>query len=86
MLDGRFGGCLQHGEDALCGEGRDLCCYGQPAVHVALERQHVGGAGALASLARHFVHDVLGKEVLERGVEELVDAVLPYGGTVGLRL
>lgn len=55
-------------------------------MHVALEGQHVGRAGALAAFAGDFVHDVLGEEVLERSVEELVDAVLPYIGTVGLRL
>ena len=68
---------MQDGEDLFACERGDLSRYGEPAVDVAFEGQHIGRTGALSAFAGDFVHNILGEEVLEGGVEEVGDTVFP---------
>ena len=52
-------------------------------MHVALEREHVGCAGH-SVFAGGLIGDLFGEETDEGGVDELVEAIFPDGGTVGL--
>lgn len=82
-LDGGFGRYLEYGQDDRGRVWRDLRGGGEPAVHVALEGEHVGCARH-AVFAGGFVGDLFGEEADEGGVDELVEAVFPNGGAVGL--
>lgn len=52
-------------------------------MHIALEGEHVGCAAHLV-FAGGLEGDIVGEEAGESGVEELIEAVLPDGGAVGL--
>ena len=82
-LDGGFGRGFENREDNGSRVRRDLRGDGEPAVHVALEGEHVRCAGH-AVFAGGFVGDLFGEEADKGRVDELVEAVFPDGGTVGV--
>lgn len=79
LRDGGLSRGLEDGQDRVLGEGRDLGDDGEPAVHIALEGEHVGRAGAGGVFAGDLVRGVFrfGEEVLERCRHQFLDAVLP---------
>lgn len=52
-------------------------------MHVALEGEHVGCATRLV-FAGGLEGDIVGEEADESGVDELIEAIFPDGGAVGL--
>ena len=68
MIDGGLGRDIQDRDNLLGGIRGDLGHDGQPAVDVALEAQHVGGAG-LNFLAGWFGSRLVWEEVPEAVVD-----------------
>ena len=81
--EGCLGRCPEDGENLIRKLGNKPSDLGQPAVDVALEAEHVGGAGSLR-LASNFVCNTVGEKDLEGIVYKAFHRSLPLLRSIGL--
>lgn len=70
LLDGCFSRRLKYGKNLVRDVRSEVSGLRHPTVDIALERKHIGGAGAVV-FAGDFDSNAVGEEVIEGGIDEL---------------